>query len=691
MHNFLSTSRRWLVSLAVLAVSLLLAAPAQADPAGRIGRIAWLSGSVFLNNPATGEASAAPLNQPLTSGDILTTDAGSRAEIQIGSMTVRLDAGSRLELDRIDDEQVRVFLDNGHAIVKLPSADAASDFGLETRGGRFSARESGIYRFDTDARSSVATAYYGNLHFEAADSALDIGAGRSAQLWFDGQTRSRLLTPPNDEFTQWSAARDQRPHSTTFSRYVSPEMTGAEDLDAHGSWTESPEYGAIWFPRAVAADWAPYRTGHWVWVAPWGWSWVGHEPWGFAPFHYGRWVQHRGAWGWVPGERIARPVYAPAMVGWIGSPGLSVSISIGSPPPRVGWFPLAPREVYVPIYRASPEYVRHVNRTHVTQITNVTQIVSNPQDAMHSTRYAHREMPRAVTNAPSEVFEHRRREMPASQPPHDRRDPREQARPVVVPATAPAPVETRNRYERPDRAEPQAQGFPRRDREQPTPAATLQPAPAVQAIRPAAQPVAAQTPAAAVLPAPRSEPPTRAAQTTAPVETRPRVERPERGEPSAQGFPRRDREQQAPVPAAPPAAVIQETRPTSLPPAAVVPPAPAAVVPVRNERPAPEVVRQAAPPAPVEQRPPERVQVPAPRHEEPAMRPPQREVRPELAPPPVRQAPPARIETPAPAPREVARPAEPRMEARPQRQEERRSPAEEEELKRRRHQQGDKR
>ena len=106
MHNTLISSRRWLASLAFLAYALLLAIPAQADPAGRIGRIAWLSGSVFLNNPSTGEANSVPLNQPLTSGDILTTDARSRTEIQIGSIIVRLDSGSRLELDRIDDEQI---------------------------------------------------------------------------------------------------------------------------------------------------------------------------------------------------------------------------------------------------------------------------------------------------------------------------------------------------------------------------------------------------------------------------------------------------------------------------------------------------------------------------------------------------------------------------------------------------------
>ena len=57
---------------------------------------------------------------------------------------------------------------------------------------------------------------------------------------------------------------------------------------------------AVWYPN-VYPGWAPYREGHWAWVEPWGWTWVDDAPWGFAPFHYGRWVNVGGRWGWVPG------------------------------------------------------------------------------------------------------------------------------------------------------------------------------------------------------------------------------------------------------------------------------------------------------------------------------------------------------------------------------------------------------
>ncbi len=679
MNTSLLAARRWTVLLVLLTCMLFLAAPAQADPPGRIGRIALLSGTVNLDNPNSGETFSAPLNQPLTSGDILTTEPGSRTEIQIGSMTVRLDSGSRLEFERIDDEQVRLYLENGRAIVKLSSPEAVNDFVLETRNGRFNARNTGIYRFDTDASSTTGTAYYGSLHFAASDSALDIGPGQNAQFWQDGQaigqTRHRLLPAPNDDFTRWSAARDQRPAANTYSRYVSPEMTGAADLDAYGNWSENAEYGAIWYPRALTDDWAPYRSGHWAWVAPWGWTWVGNEPWGFAPFHYGRWVHHHGRWGWVPGTRIARPVYAPAMVAWIGAPGIGLSLSFGTAP-AVGWFPLAPREVYVPAYRSSANYVRQVNVSHVTHITNVTTIVNNPQAVVRETRYAHRELPQAVTVVPTSVVTQRRSVAPAALSARDFRSLREQplqaTAPVTVPQASAAPELRARPEQRPEqRPERSSQADIRRQREAHAPAMSTPAIPEHRVTTSPVSPAAAQAPVVTIprneravpesvrqSPQDRAEP--RAVPPTNPqTEPRNRQERPE------QAFPRREREPQAPAVTSPPVTagrnIIQPT------------PVPVTQTPVissqRVERVTPEVVR------PVTQARSEPVEI---RVQE---RPLPREVRVEPTPQPIRQAPPARIETrvdtPAPAmhetrreaARELSRPPEPRAEVKAQRQE----------------------
>ena len=130
-----------------------------------------------------------------------------------------------------------------------------------------------------------------------------------------------------DDFERWFLRRAERFGSTN-SRYMDRRLSyWSDDLDSYGSWSVQPEYGNVWFPRTVAAGWVPYRDGHWAWIDPWGWTWVDDAPWGFAPFHYGRWAYFDRGWGWVPGPRTVRPVYAPALVAFVGGSGFSVAVS----------------------------------------------------------------------------------------------------------------------------------------------------------------------------------------------------------------------------------------------------------------------------------------------------------------------------------------------------------------------------
>jgi hypothetical protein len=71
MPPYLATLHHWCRSLTLLFLSLLAISPAAADPPGRVGRIASLFGSVHLHRAESGESSAAVLNWPLTSGDVL--------------------------------------------------------------------------------------------------------------------------------------------------------------------------------------------------------------------------------------------------------------------------------------------------------------------------------------------------------------------------------------------------------------------------------------------------------------------------------------------------------------------------------------------------------------------------------------------------------------------------------------------
>jgi hypothetical protein len=121
----------------------------------------------------------------------------------------------------------------------------------------------------------------------------------------------------------------------------------------------------------------------------------------------------------------------------------------------VGWFPLAPREVYVPSYRASPRYVREVNVTHVTNVTTITAIVNNRHGEADRRDFANRRFEHAVTFVPSEVMTRRQPVAPAAA--RFRNDPQVRAfvaegRPAPVltaPPVAAPPVATRGRRVRP--------------------------------------------------------------------------------------------------------------------------------------------------------------------------------------------------------------------------------------------------
>jgi hypothetical protein len=352
-----------LVTLTLAMLAMAAASPAWADPPGRVGRISDTEGTVWLYEDDEAEWVQARRNRPLTEGDRISVESGGRAEVQIGSATLRLDGATDVEFAQLDDARVRVFVHGGSAALRVRGGEAAvREFALQTREGRYEPLRPGHYRVDVEERSSLGETLAGAMRFEAHDSVLDIGSNQRAEFWTEGDTTHYAwASVSGDRFGDW-VARADREESRERNRYVSPEMTGAEDLDRYGRWDRHPEYGAVWYPTAVDVGWAPYRYGHWAYVRPWGWTWVDDARWGFAPFHYGRWVNYGGRWGWCPGQYVARPVYAPALVAWFGGPNLSIGINIGGP--AVGWVPLAPREVYYPSYNVTNIYVRNVNGTH---------------------------------------------------------------------------------------------------------------------------------------------------------------------------------------------------------------------------------------------------------------------------------------------------------------------------------------
>src|SRR4051794_2735185 len=74
-----------------------------------------------------------------------------------------------------------------------------------------------------------------------------------------------------------------------------------------GEWFEVADYGYAWRPSVAVsnAGWRPYSDGYWVYTDV-GWTWVSNEDFGWATYHYGRWLRLRDrGWVWVPGQEWA--------------------------------------------------------------------------------------------------------------------------------------------------------------------------------------------------------------------------------------------------------------------------------------------------------------------------------------------------------------------------------------------------
>ncbi|SDX24965.1 FecR family protein [Collimonas sp. OK242] len=383
---------------------VLFGPSALADPPGRVGRLSYISGPVsFAPAGLDTEWSLAAINRPVTIGDRLWSDQGGRAEVHIGSTAIRLGTNTNVDVLNLDGRTTQLRIVQGTLNVRVRHAARDDLFEIDTPNAAVLVQRPGNYRIDVDpnGRQTAVSVRFGEVEVSGPDANFLLYDDQQATLFSDSPDYNLTRLPPLDSFDRFWLARDQRQDRVRSLDYVPDDMTGYEDLDTYGSWATVSTYGAVWFPARVAVDWAPYRDGRWMWVEPWGWTWVDSAPWGFAPFHYGRWAYIQGRWGWCPGDIQARPVYAPALVAFVGGSGFSASISIASGP-VVGWFPLGYREAYVPWYSVSPTYVRQVNVANVTNVTNITNITNVTN--VTNVNYANRNVPSAMTVVSGAVF-----------------------------------------------------------------------------------------------------------------------------------------------------------------------------------------------------------------------------------------------------------------------------------------------
>lgn len=239
-----------------------------------------------------------------------------------------------------------------------------------------------VTAFSTSAVVAVGVFSVGCGPYEEADypqqyqyvappppTAAELAAQQQAREQAAAESREILIGADSDEYS------DTDPSALT-------EFKPA--LEGHGTWVDDATYGTVWVPSSaeVGTDFQPYVTaGHWTYSESTDYVWVSDYSWGWAPFHYGRWVYLPGhGWAWIPGRR-----YAGAWVTWrVGPSGYGY----------VGWAPMAPSWYW---YRGTAigwsfgyydpyGYYVYCPRTHVYHGTVSTYVVRGPAAREHDTR-----------------------------------------------------------------------------------------------------------------------------------------------------------------------------------------------------------------------------------------------------------------------------------------------------------------
>jgi hypothetical protein len=361
------------VILLVLAV-LLLPRYADALDLGSV-RISFLEGDVQMRTTEAGDWVPAAVNTPLDEGDELWVPEGGRMEFQLNTGTsVRLDQNSALQILTLERTSSQFYLSEGHMYVDY-NAPRGNVIQFDTPVSSLRSYDRSVFRVDVPDQFTDVSVFRGWVDAEGRDGNTRVNAGRTLTL--GGREAELAPIGRPDDWQNWNTERDRRFASRGDSyRYLPEELrVYSSDLDDSGRWVQVPEYGYVWTPRSVSTDWAPYRTGRWMWRGG-DYVWVGSEPWGWTPYHYGRWAHAaRIGWFWIPPPQ--REVYwGPGYVGWVRTRD------------HVAWVPLAPSEVYYGYGNYGPNSVdirkrniREINITKITyrnvQVNNSVTVINN--------------------------------------------------------------------------------------------------------------------------------------------------------------------------------------------------------------------------------------------------------------------------------------------------------------------------
>lgn len=322
-------------------------------PGAGVARISLLDGDVSVRRGDSGDYVAGTQNAPVMAQDSIQTGNGARAEVQF-DITSMIRLAQNTEVRFTDLQQGRSLMQLGRGTVTFRVLrDTNAQVEIDTPSVSVRPSRQGVYRITvTDDGQTYITPRAGQVEVFTPKGSQTVQVGQTMMARGPAaDPEYQFVAALNrDEWDAWSDSRDrvfQQAWANT-SQYVPPDVYGTEELNGHGQWVNTPDYGNVWEP-AVGPDWAPYSVGRWAWEDYYGWTWISYDPWGWAPYHYGRWFWRGGlGWLWWPGALHARAFWSPALVGFFGF-GHGFGVGFGGFG-RIGWVALAPNERFHPWY-----------------------------------------------------------------------------------------------------------------------------------------------------------------------------------------------------------------------------------------------------------------------------------------------------------------------------------------------------
>src|SRR5271157_2851534 len=288
-HSQLLCSAATSAALFLAGLSLPARAQDPDDMNRGVGRISLMNGQVSVQRGDSGEWVAGVVNAPLIAGDRVATAENSRAEVQFDSSNLfRMGANAEVHLTQLEAARYQLEFAKGILTFRVLRPTDAS---VEVDTPSVSVRPSRVGTY----RISVNEA--GETHVTARSGSVEVFSPRGSQTVSSGQTLIARGDPADpeyqivaavgyDEWDRWNDSRDRALMQSSSPQYVGPGVSGTEDLDGYGTWTNVDGYGEVWRPT-VAPDWAPYQYGRWVWLDWYGWTWVSSDPWGGRAYYGG--------------------------------------------------------------------------------------------------------------------------------------------------------------------------------------------------------------------------------------------------------------------------------------------------------------------------------------------------------------------------------------------------------------------